>query len=83
MIPSMNTSMVLPPFVGAEPGNPAEMSPYRTTMVGVVERFAISLERIAILRGLLSYRDKLRELGLIDGHQWLDGSFVENVETIR
>jgi hypothetical protein len=52
-------------------------------MVDVIQRFGVSLERIAILRGLLSYREKLRSLGLVDGYQWLDGSFVENVEAIR
>lgn len=83
MIPSMSTSMVLPPYVGDEPGDPAMMSPYQASMVDVVQRFGFSNERIDILRGLLSYRQKLRELGLDDGHQWLDGSFVEDVETIR
>jgi hypothetical protein len=83
MIPAMSTSMVLPPYVGDEPGDPAMMSPYPATMAEVVQRFAFSRERISILRGLLSYRSELRALGLDDGHQWLDGSFVEDVENIR
>lgn len=83
MIPHMNASSVLPPFVGDEPGVRALMSPYAVSMTQVVERFAISAERIAILRGLLSYRKDLQAAGLIDGYQWLDGSFVEDVEAIR
>ena len=35
------------------------------------------------LRGLLSYRAKLRSLGITKGFQWLDGSFVEDVEKSR
>lgn len=83
MIPHMNASSVLPPYVGPEPGAKADMSPYVVSMSDVVARFATSLERVAILRGLLSYRDAVRALGLTEGHQWLDGSFVEDVESVR
>ena len=81
MIPRMNTSMVLPPFVGEDPGVRASMSPYPATMLEVVERFATSRARIAILRGLLSYRGALLRAGLVDGYQWIDGSFVEDIES--
>jgi hypothetical protein len=57
------------------------MSPYQVSMREVVERFATSEVRVAILRGLLSYRGALLRAGLVDGYQWLDGSFVEDVET--
>lgn len=83
MIPSMNASSVLPPFIGADPTNRARMSPYPVTMLDVVQRFGTSLERAAILRGLISYRNALRGIGVVDGHQWLDGSFVEDVEATR
>lgn len=83
MIPSMSTSMVLPPFVGDNPGVRAEMSPYVVTIKDVVQRFAISAERVAILKGLLAYRAALRNVGVLDGYQWLDGSFVEDVEKSR
>lgn len=75
--------MVLPPFVGDDPGMKASMSPYDVTMLALVERFATSIERVAILRGLLSYRRALFQIGLVDGYQWLDGSFVEDVEASR
>lgn len=84
MIPHMNASSVLPPFLGDDPGtSPSAMSPYPATMLKVAQRFANSPERIAIFRGLLSYREALRSLGLTDGYQWLDGSFVEDVESVR
>jgi hypothetical protein len=83
MIPSMNASSVLPPFIGEEPGARASMSPYEADIREFVTRFATSLERVTILRGLLSYRRELRAVGVVDGWQWLDGSFVEDVEAIR
>lgn len=83
MIPQMNASSVLPPFTGPDPTSLATTSPYVVAISEVVDRFATSIERIAILRGLLSYRQKLISLGLTDGHMWLDGSFVEDVEIFR
>lgn len=83
VIPAFNVSGVLPPFVGNSPTAPATMSPYWTTMTAVVRRFATSVERMEILTGLLNYRAALRNLGLADGFQWIDGSFVEHVESTR
>lgn len=83
MIPDMNASSVLPPFVGEGPHVRATTSPYEATILDVVRRFGSSLERVSILRGLLSYRSAFRAIGVVDGWQWLDGSFVENVEATR
>jgi hypothetical protein len=33
------------------------------------------------LEGLLNFRDRLRAVGITRGFQWLDGSFLEDVET--
>ena len=52
-------------------------------MAEIVGRFGISGERLALLRGLLSYRSALTQAGIIRGFQWIDGSFVEDCETIR
>jgi hypothetical protein len=52
-------------------------------MVELVRRFATSPERAQILEGLLNYRDALRSIGVTSGYQWIDGSFVEDVETTR
>ena len=48
-------------------------------MVELVEKFAISPHRCRMLDGLLRYRAELRRVGLCDGFQWIDGSFVETL----
>jgi len=84
MIPALNQSGVLPPFIPElGPTDPAGMAPYRASITEFVQRYAHSEKRKAILKGLLTYRAKLRALGITDGFQWLDGSFVENVESNR
>lgn len=84
MIPELNQSGVLPPFIPElGPTDRAAMAPYRTSITEFVQRYSHSKERRDILKGLLSYREKLRELGITEGFQWLDGSFVENVESNR
>jgi hypothetical protein len=81
VIPELNQSGVLPPFIPEQgPTDPASMAPYRSTITEFVNRYAHSPERIAILRGLLEYRSKLKAIGITQGFQWLDGSFVENIE---
>jgi hypothetical protein len=47
-----------------------------------VEWFGYTPARLAIISGLLDFRQKLIETGL-SGFQWLSGSFVEDVETLR
>src|SRR5262245_49215124 len=69
---------VLPPHLGA-PGMVLDLSPYRCTVAEVCDRFAISPARKRILDGLLKLRAELFALG-IEGFQWLDGSFVEDIE---
>lgn len=83
MIPALTTSLVLPPFVGENATQRADTSPYLTTLSDVALRFGRSLERVEILRGLIVYRSELRRIGMTDGWQWLDGSFLEDVEAIR
>ncbi|MEO5374572.1 MAG: hypothetical protein H7840_09870 [Alphaproteobacteria bacterium] len=80
MIPAFDLSGVLPPFTGSSPTVSTDASPYQATMVEVVDRFGISPERLEILGGLLRYRADLRAAGLVAAFQWLDGSFVENIE---
>ncbi|MCT9124263.1 hypothetical protein N6G03_06565 [Cupriavidus gilardii] len=59
------------------------MSPYQVCIEDVARRFATSPARQTIFRGLLAYRKALRDIGFNQGFQWLDGSFVENVERTR
>ncbi len=80
MIPPFNHSHVLPPFLGDSPIVVANTSPYECSAQEVVHQFAISPERCKLLRGWLSYRADLRQLGFGRGFQWIDGSFCEDVE---
>jgi hypothetical protein len=79
-IPAFTSSGVLPPYVGGNPALQPSLSPYKTTAFELVDRFATSNERKAILSGLLAYRGALLSIGLV-GLQWLDGSFAEDIET--
>lgn len=80
MIPQFDMSEVLPPFTGGDPRVVANMSPYPTVMTEVVGQFCTSPERKSILSGLLDYRADLMAAGINRGFQWLDGSFMENIE---
>lgn len=81
MIPDHNLSGVIPPFIpGSNPTNAAAVSPYETSMVEIANRFGNTAKRKVLLEGLLNYREALRKEGIVYGFQWIDGSFVENVE---
>jgi hypothetical protein len=77
-IPEWTNEGVLPP-TGADPTSP-DRSPYPVSLLSLVERFAITSERRTILDWFLRYRAALHACGLLVGTQWIDGSFVENVE---
>ncbi len=81
-IPDFDHNGVLPPHLGL-PTDPRQLSPYPVTALEVCEKFGTSLERRNILRGWLELRAALRQLGHASGFQWLDGSFMEDVETRR
>lgn len=80
MIPAWNMAGVIPPIRPGQPGHSADRSPYVASLTTVVDRFALSPERLKILKGLLAYRSALHTLGLTNGFQWLDGSFLEDIE---
>lgn len=73
---------IVPPFVGGDPTIQTNMSPYFTSMQAFAQRFGDTPERQTIIEGLLDYRAALMAIG-ITGFQWLSGSFVEQVESIR
>lgn len=81
-IPEWNALGLLPPMDPAAPTS-AERSPYRVAVFDVVARFATSPERRRILRGWLDFRAALYGMGLTNGFQWLDGSFMEQVEALE
>lgn len=79
MFPAFNHSHVLPPFEGDRMSS-ARSSPYPVTASALAQRLGTSPERCVILDGLFRYRAALAMLGFTRGFQWLDGSFVEDVE---
>jgi len=79
-IPNFDHNLVLPPHVG-NPAMLADVSPYKCTSLELCHKFATSAKRIEILKGYLLFRENLITLGLSNGFQWLDGSFLEDVET--
>lgn len=83
MIPSWNVTGVLPPIRPGYPGHSPKRSPYRVSLSDFVDQFSFSPERIQILQGLLAFRKELHQVGIISGFQWLDGSFLEQIEVLE
>ena len=50
-------------------------------MSHVVQRFAFTPHRTRLIHNLIDYRNALYTAGITDGFQWINGSFVEHVET--
>jgi hypothetical protein len=82
MIPAWNLHGVIPPFDPIDPTGTVR-SPYVVDLSDVVLRLAVTLERVEIMEGFLRYRQLLHATGIVAGFQWLDGSFLEDVEMIR
>lgn len=81
-IPSWTPDGVLPPIDLVAPTS-AERAPYQVRLVDIVNRYSTSASRRHILDGLLRFRAALHTNGYRAGFQWLDGSFVENIEVIE
>ena len=81
-IPEWNVLGLIPPIDPDLPTNP-QRSPYPVTLLDVVMRFSSTAERRSILAGFLEYRAVLHQMGIVEGFQWLDGSFIEDVETLE
>lgn len=81
-VPQWDARGLLPPCNSASPVS-SDRSPYRVSLQEVVLDFAITSERVDILKGFLQYRAALHALGIVKGFQWLDGSFFENIEMLE
>lgn len=81
-IPDWNPQGVLPPN---DPVNPtaAERSPYTVSLTELVLHFGTTEKRQTILEGLLEFRDAIHTAGIVDGFQWVNGSFLEDIERIE
>lgn len=83
MIPKWNAVGVLPPVWPGFGGTDPNRAPYKTDLYQVIDQFATTPDRIKILRGFLDFRAELHKLGVQQGFQWLDGSFVEDIENLE
>lgn len=81
-IPSWTPTGVLPPVNPDDPTG-TDRSPYQVSLIDLVLRFGNTSERRQILDGLLRFRRELHLTGLTNGFQWIDGSFLEAVETLE
>ncbi len=81
-IPAWNPQGLLPP-IDSELPTSIQRSPYPVTLLDVVMRFSSSPERRSVLTGFLDYRVALHQIGITEGFQWLDGSFLEDIETLE
>ena len=81
-IPDFNYNNVIPPHKG-NPTDISHLSPYHCTILELCHKFATSADIIEILKGLVHFRLKLNANGILYGFQWLDGSFLENIEKIE
>lgn len=81
-IPIWNSMGVIPPIDIADPTSHVR-SPYEMDIVRFVSMFAVSPQRMKILKGFVMYRIALSKVGLVNGFQWVDGSFTENIELIE
>ena len=82
-IPAWSSAGVLPPIRPNAHGSSPDRSPYVVDLPVLFDRFATSPERMAILAGLLRFRAALHATGITSGFQWLDGSFLEQVEALE
>lgn len=81
-IPQWTSQGVLPPVNSVAP-TAADRSPYPVTLTDLVLRYATSQARNRILRGFLEFRAALHSARLDKGFQWVDGSFLEDVQMIE
>ena len=79
---SWNASGLLPPYLG-HPASSARRSPYAVSITDMVSRFGNTPVRRQILSGFLDFRSALHQAGLVQGFQWVDGSFVTDITKIE
>jgi len=80
-IPHWDSNGIIPPV---DLKNPlVKRSPWRVSLEDVVLTFGTSPERRKLLSGFLSFRSELHKIGLAQGFQWIDGSFLENIELLE
>ena len=83
-IPAWDNQHRLPPVRPRTPEweqhETTNRSPYKASIVEFVSRFAGSAHRVYLLHRFLDYRRDIYDAGIKDGFQWINGSFVEDIE---
>ena len=74
-----NSEGFIPPIGSIDSTSP-NRSPYIVSLRDLVEDFGHTPTRQRLLAGFLDYRAELHQAGLERGFQWINGSFLENVE---
>ena len=80
---SWNAAGLLPPIAPSEHPAGLNRSPYLMTLDEAADFFVTTKTRLDIFRGFVRYRKALHDIGISKGFQWLNGSFVEQVEMMR
>ena len=78
-IPQWNIDGVIPPLNVDNPVS-RDRSPYSVPLTDCILRFGTTESRRTILEGFMEFRSTLHSIGLIRGFQWIDGSFLEDIE---
>ena len=81
-IPNWSSRGVLPPINSATP-TLLDRSPYRVSLIDFVLRFGNTDPRRRIVAGFLDFRSALHGIGVDSGFQWVDGSFLEDIERVE
>ena len=83
-IPEWDINKVLPPIHPETPeGQEHDIlyrAPYAAPLAEIIDRFATTLQRADLIEKFLGYRAALHQAGITEGFQWINGSFVENIE---
>lgn len=77
-----NSDGFISPIDEDEPTSP-NRSPYTTSLDDLVYDFGYTRDRRRLLTGLLDYRAELHRAGVTRGFQWINGSFLQNVESVQ
>lgn len=81
-LPEFGVNCLIPPRYSVD-GASLNRSPYHIDISYFVERFSLTPKRITLLMGLLDYRSKLYNIGIVNGFQWINGSFLEDIEKLE
>ena len=81
-LPPFDMHGLLPPFNGSDPTQ-VDRSPYFCTMTELCSALGTTDHRRGLLRNLIDYRALIASDDFVEGVQFINGSFVENIETIE